>query len=214
MIQLKGNGDFLRCIIPDVLPEEEVWLELKALLERGEKILCGARVVLDFQGRSLSQDFVKRMLDDFVWPSHMRVDSWISYDAKAQELLSAAGFSTVEPLLNRGEAPFGEALFLRRSLRSGQRIEHRGDVIVLGQVNDGAEIVASGHVVVLGRLQGLVHAGSDGNEEASIIAKAFEATQVRIGHKVGTMERSAAWWGKPVVVTVGGNDVIVAEWPA
>ncbi|MCL4455753.1 MAG: hypothetical protein M1157_09050 [Deinococcus sp.] len=70
------------------------------------------------------------------------------------------------------------------TLRSGQKIESAATVVVLGDVNHGAEIVAAGDVIVAGKLRGLAHAGAKGNEEASVWAGSLEAKQLRIAHLV------------------------------
>lgn len=74
------------------------------------------------------------------------------------------------------------ALYVRRTLRAGQRIAHDGDVIVLGDVHAGAEIRAAGDVLVFGYLRGVVHAGADGSERALVCAWRLEPLQLRIGH--------------------------------
>jgi septum site-determining protein MinC len=105
---------------------------------------------------------------------------------------------------------------LHRSLRSGQRVEHRGDVIITGHVNDGAEVLASGNVTVIGRLNGLVHAGYEGGDEAPdavVVSRCMEAKQVRIGSKIGSLGRDAEWWGKSVIVNVRDGAVLIEYWP-
>ena len=79
-------------------------------------------------------------------------------------------------------ADLGEesALFLNRTLRSGTRIEFPGHVVVLGDVNPGAEILAEGSVIIWGRLRGMVHAGVKGNAASVICALDLSATQLRI----------------------------------
>ena len=52
------------------------------------------------------------------------------------------------------------AMWVKRTVRSGVRLEYEGNVVVLGDVNPGAEVVAGGSVVVWGRLRGVVHAGA------------------------------------------------------
>ncbi len=66
------------------------------------------------------------------------------------------------------------------TVRSGQMVEHDGDVIIIGNVNPGAHIVASGDIYVFGRLRGYVHAGASGNVRAIVAAAYFEPIQVRI----------------------------------
>jgi septum site-determining protein MinC len=76
-----------------------------------------------------------------------------------------------------GEEP---TLFLRRTLRSGQKVVYSGNVVVLGDVNPGAEIEAQGDVVVLGRLRGQAHAGCSGRDEATVLALAMQPTRLCI----------------------------------
>jgi septum site-determining protein MinC len=78
----------------------------------------------------------------------------------------------------------GTALFLTKTLRSGTRIEFPGHVVVVGDVNPGAEVVAGGNVVVWGRVRGMVHAGAKGNTSAYICALDLSPTQLRIAEEV------------------------------
>lgn len=76
--------------------------------------------------------------------------------------------------------PMRDTAMIRRTLRSGQRVKFDGNVVVLGDVNPGAEIIASGSVVVLGALRGVVHAGASGDELATVVALTLLPTQIRI----------------------------------
>jgi septum site-determining protein MinC len=71
-----------------------------------------------------------------------------------------------------------------RSMRSGQKIRFDGDVILFGDVNPGAEIIASGNILILGALKGLAHAGARGDDAAVIVSFDFRPTQLRIGRKI------------------------------
>lgn len=70
------------------------------------------------------------------------------------------------------------------TVRAGFRGEYPGSVIVLGDVNPGAEIVASGDVIVVGALRGVAHAGQGGNAEAIVWARPIASAQIRIGDAV------------------------------
>ena len=63
-----------------------------------------------------------------------------------------------------------EALFIKSTFRSGESLHHHGDVVVLADVNPGAEIRADGDVVVVGSLKGWVHAGVSGDNKSVIVA--------------------------------------------
>ncbi len=71
-------------------------------------------------------------------------------------------------------------VMIERTLRSGQSVHYDGNVVILGDVNPGAQITATGDVVVMGVLRGTVHAGASGDEEASVIAFRLQPTQLRI----------------------------------
>src|SRR5699024_12826274 len=65
-------------------------------------------------------------------------------------------------------------------VRSGQVLTADGDLVIIGDVNPNAKIIAGGSIYVLGRLKGIAHAGSNGNEDAVIPASWLEATPLLI----------------------------------
>lgn len=82
-----------------------------------------------------------------------------------------------------------ETQFYKGSLRSGQKIEFEGSLVVLGDVNAGAEVIAGENIVVLGVLRGLAHAGAKGNKKAIIASNLIESPQIRISNIVKEMEK-------------------------
>ena len=110
------------------------------------------------------------------------------------------------------EIATSETKFVRSSLRSGQKAEYEGSIVVLGDVNGGAEVVAGENVVVLGCIRGMVHAGAKGNKEAIITAGSIEATQIRISNVVKECERED--FDDSVIKTnayIGDDDEIILE---
>lgn len=77
-----------------------------------------------------------------------------------------------------------EALFVRRTLRSGQKVKHPGHIIILGDVNPGAEIIAGGNIIVWGHLRGIAHAGAQGDSQAVVCALDLSPTQLRIADRI------------------------------
>ncbi len=73
-----------------------------------------------------------------------------------------------------------DTILIRRTLRSGQRIKYHTNIVVIGDVNPGAEVIAGGDIIVLGKLRGVVHAGAGGREEAQVVALSLQPTQLRI----------------------------------
>ncbi len=73
---------------------------------------------------------------------------------------------------------------IRRTLRSGQHIRYDGHVVVIGDVNPGAEITASGDIIVFGAFRGVAHAGATGDEGAVVAALKLQPTQLRIANYI------------------------------
>ena len=86
------------------------------------------------------------------------------------------------------EIESSETMFYKGSLRSGQKIEFDGSIVVLGDVNAGSEVIASDNVAVIGTLRGTAHAGAKGNKKAIIAANSIEATQLRIANIIKEVE--------------------------
>ena len=103
-------------------------------------------------------------------------------------------------------------IMIQRTLRSGQNLHYDGNVVIMGDVNPGAEIVASGHVLVMGALRGLVHAGATGEEEATVTALTLTPTQLRIAaHITRPPDGNGADFVKLPEVARIKNDVVVIE---
>ena len=71
--------------------------------------------------------------------------------------------------------------FYKGTLRSGQVLEFDTSIVILGDINAGAQVVSTGNVVVLGKLLGNVYAGASGRENSFVVALQMNPTQIRIG---------------------------------
>ncbi len=80
------------------------------------------------------------------------------------------------------EIASSETIFHKGSLRSGQKIEYEGSIVIIGDVNGGAEVIAGENIIVVGILRGLAHAGAKGNKQAIIAAQRIECPQIRISN--------------------------------
>ena len=100
------------------------------------------------------------------------------------------------PLGSDEREPAAQDMVVRRTLRSGQSLRHPGDVVIIGDINPGAEAVAGGNIIVWGRVRGIVHAGALGNEDAVICALDLAPTQLRIASIIARTPDERP--GKPV----------------
>ncbi len=73
-----------------------------------------------------------------------------------------------------------EVRILTRTIRSGQEVEITGDLLLVGDVNPGGTVKATGNIFIMGSLQGIAHAGYQGNRQAVIMASYMNPVQLRI----------------------------------
>lgn len=102
----------------------------------------------------------------------------IAANVEAQEVKEE---NDEEILALKNEPESLPTLYLRKTVRSGQSISSDGNILVIGDVNPGAEIIAKGDITVWGILGGIAHAGSEGNNYAKIRALKLNPVQIRIG---------------------------------
>ncbi|KIY22370.1 MULTISPECIES: septum site-determining protein MinC [Mesobacillus] len=75
-----------------------------------------------------------------------------------------------------------EIVPVAKVIRSGQVLEIAGDLLLIGDVNPGGTVRATGNIFVMGYLRGIAHAGSAGNAEAVIAASVMKPSQLRISN--------------------------------
>lgn len=189
-IQIKGLRDGLLVSLDDA-PWNEQRAALISQVDAQPSFFQGARLALDVASQVLHVNELVELRDAL---SERGISLWAvisespTTEKTAQLLGLATRVSKPRPEEKRQFAvdDLGEetAMFLSRTLRSGTRIEFAGHVVVLGDVNPGAEIIAEGNVIIWGRLRGMVHAGAKGNRSAVICALELSPTQLRIADEV------------------------------
>jgi septum site-determining protein MinC len=102
-------------------------------------------------------------------------------------------------------------LYHTGTLRGGQALHHVGNLVVVGDVNPGAEVVATGDVLVFGRLAGVAHAGAQGNEGARVYALQLQPVQLRIGSRIAAEDGPKSRPGRPEVALVRGEHIVITR---
>jgi len=104
-------------------------------------------------------------------------------------------------------------VLIHRTLRSGQVVQYPGHVVVIGDVNPGAEIIAGGDVVVWGKLRGIVHAGATGDDEAVVCALSLAPLQLRIGNHIARApEGREDLPERPEMASVQDGEIVAEPW--
>lgn len=107
------------------------------------------------------------------------------------------------------EIAISETKFHRGSLRSGQTMEVEGSLVIIGDVNSGAEVMASDNIVVVGALRGLAHAGAKGNKQAIVAAGLLDTVQIRIANIIKEIDREEEPLHKQAYVSVIEDNIVI-----
>lgn len=192
----------------DEAPYETVLTALTQLLDEERDAIAGPSLVIDIGPRALGTDQIldlEALIRRSLGPRVLQIVSGEAADILRED--SSTGFVGEVAESDReaadAAAPAGapapgapvpartpacretHAVVLRRTVRSGQRITYDGSIVILGDVNPGGEVIATGDVIVLGALRGLAHAGARSRDQGRIVALRLEPTQLRIGDCIG-----------------------------
>jgi septum site-determining protein MinC len=194
---------------------------LEARLGASPSFFRGGHIALDVGERALGQAEIKEvraLLARHQVELAAVVGTHPATEKAAQELGLVIDLGLPQP---RGpeaapgesaEEPSTEGLVVRRTLRSGQSLRHPGHVVVVGDVNPGAEIVAGGDIVVWGKVRGLVHAGALGDEAAVICALDLAPTQLRIAGYISRSPEDRRRKPLPEMASVRDGQIIAVPW--
>jgi septum site-determining protein MinC len=197
LLQIKGIRDGLLVSLDDA-PWEQQHSALIAQVDSQPAFFQGARLALDVASQVLHVNELVEVRDQL---SERGIFLWavLSESPTTEHTAQLLGLATriskprpEEPRAFAVEDSADEAtLFLNKTLRSGTRVEFPGHIVVLGDVNPGAEIVADGNVIIWGRLRGMVHAGAKGNAGSVVCALDLSPTQLRIADADSTALESS-----------------------
>jgi septum site-determining protein MinC len=199
---------------------EDLVAELTGRLVEQPTFFKGGRVSLNVGELELTEDDVRQVRDLLVQHDVM-LYGIVGRNAQTEAAAQALGLVIDLGLDRRPPPPSplpqsdgdeGEAKVVKRTLRSGQSIRHPGHVVVIGDVNPGAEIVAGGHVVVWGALRGIVHAGAGGDETALICALDMSPTQLRIAGHITRAPDERQRKTVPEVAAVRDGQIVAMPW--
>jgi septum site-determining protein MinC len=219
-VQIKGLRDGLLVTLGEG-GWDELHQALLAHLDEQAGFLRGARLALDVGNHilkaadlgQLSREIADRELT--LWavlsnsPTTERSAQSFGLATRLSKPRPEPGIPPADGTSQHGES----AVLVRRTLRSGVSVQHAGHIVVIGDVNPGAEVVAGGDVIVWGRLRGMVHAGAQGNESAIVCALDLSPIQLRIAGQIALAPKRR---GKPQPETARllNGQVVAEPWAA
>lgn len=220
-ISIKGLREGLLVTLSDAGTWGTSSEALLARIEQSADFFKGARLALALGPRALSVADLSSLRTAL---SERNVSLWtvLSESPATMNAAQALGVNIALPSTLPQTQPDPEvdpeearesAVLAHRTLRSGRCVRHDGHVVVIGDVNPGAEVVAGGDIVVWGRLRGVAHAGADGDEKAVVCALDLSPTQLRIAGHIAT---SPARKGepRPEMARLRDGHIIAERWSA
>ena len=226
-VRFRGRSYLAFALAPEA-PIADWLLDLDAAINRSSGFFVGRPAVLDLANSTLSAADIKQLIKELE-ARNIRIMGIEGVDPAElgpglPPLLTsgrpASGVEMARPAPEPTEqaAPPPKApepptsLLVETPVRSGQTIYNlHGDVVVLGSVGSGAEIVASGSIHIYGALRGRALAGANGNTKARIFCRKIEAELLAIGGYYRTIDDiEAGLRNRPVQAWLDGNAMLIA----
>ena len=176
---LKSNPHGINLILDKTLPFAELKREILKKFKESDRFFRNAKIGLSFEGRQLAPEEEYDILELISQNTSIEIVCIIDKD----ELKDAFYAAKIKEFEENRAGKTGE--FYKGTLRSGQVVECETSLIVLGDVNPGARIIAKGNIVVLGSLKGNAYAGAAGDETCFVAALDMDPVQIKIGSVIG-----------------------------
>ena len=174
----KGRKDGLFIILSEDAAFDIIKDALRKKAARSKKFFGSAVTAVIFQGRELSSPEEEELMKIILDETNITVSE---HRTESKKIIQT---NIAEEIKREPEINYGNAFFHKGSLRSGQAINFKGNVVVVGDVNPGGEIIAEGNVIVLGAIKGMVHAGCGGDRSSFVFSLKFSPTQLRIADTI------------------------------
>ncbi|HEY4601171.1 MAG TPA: septum site-determining protein MinC [Cerasibacillus sp.] len=172
LITIKGTEEGLTIFMDDLCSFDELVVELEEKIttvkpKQGEPVIS---VKVQLGNRYLSHEHTEEIRNIIEKGDYFTVEMFDSAVIHKEEMEKWQENQDIK--------------VYRRVVRSGQVLQVKGDVLLIGDVNPGGKVVSTGDVYVLGRLNGVAHAGVKGNKHAIIAASYMKPTQLRIANYI------------------------------
>lgn len=175
---IKGNKYGIVVVLDAVMEYNELREKIAEKFRDSAKFFDKAQMAISFEGRTLSNDEQRDILNIIAEETELHVVCVIDNDSEKEEIFKKALDEKLMELSNT------TGQFYKGNLRSGQVLESETSIIIIGDVNPGARIVSKGNIIVLGSLKGTVFAGATGNTNSFVLALDMSPVQIRIADTI------------------------------
>lgn len=186
-VVLKSNRYGINLILDADMPFGQLEEAILEKFRESKKFFKNAKIAISFEGRRLSQEEEFSILDMIAKNTSIQVICVVDQDEMREQMYKEKIDSYYQDVAdNTGE-------FYKGTLRSGQVLKCDTSIVIIGDVNPGAKIIAKGNIVILGSLKGNAYAGAAGDESCFVTALDMDPVQIKIGNVIGRSADRGPW---------------------
>lgn len=186
---LKGTKNGITIIFQKDISFDELCESLVKKIENASKFFTSdSKTSIAFSGRDFTEEEERIILDILIEKTNIDIVFFRDFGADTNTENSKSTNTNQNTDNNKKEKEdlITKTLYHQGSLRGGQFLSHKGSIVLIGDVHIGAEVRATGNIIVMGALKGTAHCGYGGNENTFISAVYMAPMQLRIGDLITT----------------------------
>ncbi len=173
-VNIKGTKSGMIIVLDSKIPFDELKDAVKEKFSSSSGFFGQATVAIAFEGRKMTDSEKFELAEIISENSELKIVCISEDDPRQEERLEKA----LNERLQEMDSKSGR--FYKGNLRNGQVVDFETSIIILGDVNAGAQVVSKGSIIVLGALHGNAFAGAGGRKNSFVAALEMNPTQIRI----------------------------------
>lgn len=203
-VVIKGSKSGMTVILDPQIPFEQLVEDVGTKFRESARFWGSVQMTLTLEGRRMSPSEEFRIIQAIT--DNSQVDILCLLDTDANRIARCEKALT-ERLM---ELSSQTGQFYKGNLQRGDVLESEASVVIIGDVDHGARVMAKGNIIILGLLHGTAYAGVAGNEEAVVVAFEMAPMQLRIaGYSTQTEEKGKRLGRGPMIASVEKQEIIV-----
>ena len=204
-VVIKGNKSGMSIYLDPNVPFEQILSDIERKFRESAKFWGSIQMALALEGRSLTPEEEYQIVNAIMGSSQVEILCLIDQDGEQIRRCEKA----LNEKLMELSAQTGQ--FHKGDLKRGDSLESEASIVVIGNVNHGAKVMAKGNIIILGELKGSVFAGAAGNGEAVVVALDMAPTQIRIADQFSRNGEKNKRLGRGPMIASIENGVICTK---
>lgn len=174
-VTVKSNKYGLIIRLKEGAPFDALLHEVEQIFKDTVNFFGKTKLAVSFEGRILTKDQEQQLIDLICHTAQIEIVCIIDNDEKREKMYKRLVEESLDEISKK------DGLFCKGTLHKKQVLESETSVVILGDVEPGATVVAKGSIIILGTLKGSVYAGAAGDNHAHIVSLSMQPRQLKIG---------------------------------